>query len=178
MERKKLELFKYLSLASLVLLLAACTTPSVIPGTGATPSLPPATPIATLPATNMPATSTPVQQPTNPPAVTVSATAAAPAGQGPNVTLADAGKTITLKVGQRFLLDLGESYNWTPVIADQSIVSRVIGILVIRGAQGIYEARAPGTTKLTVTGEPTCRNAKPLCAMPDFLFEVTLVVEK
>ena len=111
------------------------------------------------------------------PSATPGVTATAPAGQGLSVTLADDGKTVNLKVGQRFLLNLGEGYDWNPTVADQTIVSRVIGILVIRGAQGIYEAHAPGTTTLTATGDPTCRKSKPVCGMPSRLFKVTIVVE-
>jgi hypothetical protein len=99
------------------------------------------------------------------------------AGQNLSITLADDGKTFTFKAGQRFLLNLGADYEWSPVVADQGIVSRVPNIAVIRGAQGIYEAHVAGRTTLTADGEPACRQAKPACAMPSRLFKVTLVVE-
>ncbi len=102
---------------------------------------------------------------------------AQPTDQGLRVTLADDGKTIHLKVGDRFLLFLGEGFNWSPTVTDQNVVSRVVGITVIRGGQGVYEAKAPGTTTLLANGEPTCRQSKPACALPNRAFTVTLVVQ-
>jgi hypothetical protein len=134
--------------------------------------------ITALPATSQPSgTNTSPTQMGNEPTATPGTVSTAPPGQDLVVTLADDGKTANLKVGQRFLLDLGEGYDWTPKVADQNIVSRVIGILVIRGAQGVYEAHAPGSTSLIATGNPTCLKSKPACAMPSRLFKVTITVE-
>ncbi len=142
-----------------------------------TGSQPTAIVITALPATSQPlSANTPMAQPGSEASATPGAVSTAPAGQELSVTLADDSKTIHLKVGQRFLLDLGEDYNWNPIVADQTIVSRVVGILVIRGAQGIYETDAPGTTTLMATGDPACRQSKPACAMPSRLFKVTIVV--
>jgi hypothetical protein len=96
--------------------------------------------------------------------------------RGRSVTLDDNGKTVALQPGDRFLLNLGEGYNWDVSIADPSIVSRVIGVLTIRGSQGLYEAHEPGTTALTATGDPDCRTQQPACALPSRLFEVQIVV--
>lgn len=80
-------------------------------------------------------------------------------------------------MGQSFLLNLGDQYDWNINVADQTIVSRVKNIAVIRGAQGVYDAVKAGTTTLTAMGDPMCRQSKPACAMPSIFFEVTLVVE-
>jgi hypothetical protein len=94
------------------------------------------------------------------------------------ITPESAGKTYHLKVGDRFLVNLGmDMFDWNEEVADQNVVSRVIGITVIRGAQGVYEARAPGTTTLTATGDPLCRQSQPPCMMPSRMVSVTLVVE-
>jgi hypothetical protein len=93
------------------------------------------------------------------------------------VTLDDQGKTITLAVGESFLLKLGEEYNWDILISDQAVLSRVKGIAVIRGAQGIYEARQPGTVTLSATGDPQCRQSQPACALPSLLFSVAIIVK-
>ena len=62
-------------------------------------------------------------------------------GGGPTVvTLDDRGKTIQLAVGQSFLLKLGETFDWTVNISDQTVISRVRNIMVVRGAQGVYDA--------------------------------------
>ncbi len=95
----------------------------------------------------------------------------------PPVTLADNGKMLTLHPGDRFLLQLGDEYNWTVSVEDQSIVSRLVNVLPIRGAQGIYEAKRAGRTELTAVGDPKCRQARPPCGMPSRLFRLSLVVE-
>jgi hypothetical protein len=93
------------------------------------------------------------------------------------VTLADDRSTITMRVGDRFLLDLGLGFDWSITVADPSIVSRVLNIAVPVGAQGVYEAHAAGTTKLSAVGDPPCRQAVPPCAAPSRLFEATIVVQ-
>ena len=119
--------------------------------------------------------------------ITAGQTATVPAGNGitgvstsagqQTVTLADNGKTIDLQVGQSFLLALGTGYDWSVDLADQSVVSRVVGILVVRGAQGIYKAHQPGHTTLTAVGDPPCRKAQPACGLPSRLFKVDIVVQ-
>jgi hypothetical protein len=93
------------------------------------------------------------------------------------ITLANDGETITLHVDEQFLLKLGEECDWTVTVADQSIVSRVVNITVVRGAQGVYEAHKAGSTTLTATGDPVCRQLQPPCAMPSRLFQINMVVQ-
>jgi predicted secreted protein len=93
------------------------------------------------------------------------------------VTLADSGKTITLKVGENFLLKLGNDYTWNINVSDESVISRVKNVMVILGAQGIYDALKPGTAVLSATGDPQCRQATPACAAPSIQFSVTVVVQ-
>ena len=109
------------------------------------------------------------------PAATEPASGSTPAGMV-TVTRADNGNTLRLHPGDRFLLQLGEDYDWNVTIDDQAVVSRVVGITVVRGAQGVYEARSTGTTMLTAVGDPPCRKAQPPCAIPSIRFAVTLVV--
>jgi hypothetical protein len=101
----------------------------------------------------------------------------APTAETPTVTQADQGKTITLHVGQRFLLSLGEGYDWNVIIDKQDVVSRVIGILTVRGSQGLFEAHQAGTGALTATGDPLCRQSQPPCGQPSILFNVKIVVQ-
>ncbi len=93
------------------------------------------------------------------------------------VTLDDNGQTIQLHVGERFLLKLGSNYNWIVSIADPTIVSRVPNVLVVQGAQGLYEAKRPGRTTLTAVGDLPCRQAQPPCEAPSRLFQVQLIVQ-
>ena len=75
------------------------------------------------------------------------------------MTLDDSHKSVILKVGQRFLLNLGEEVDWTVDVADQTIVSRVVNIAVIRGTQGVYQAHKVGHTTLNAAG--ICGTANP-----------------
>jgi hypothetical protein len=102
-----------------------------------------------------------------------------PAAQTPStITLADNGKTFTFHVGDSFLLNLGGNvYDWTVMIDNQDVIALKMGVMVIQGAQGIYDALIPGTATLTATGDPRCRNSRPACMMPTILFEVALVVQ-
>lgn len=94
------------------------------------------------------------------------------------ITLADNGKTIALHPGDTFLLNLGmDSFDWTVDIDDQNVLSRVKGVMVTRGAQGIYEAHGPGQAMLTATGNPLCRNSVPACEMPSIMFSITVIVQ-
>jgi hypothetical protein len=92
------------------------------------------------------------------------------------VTLAADGTTIRLHPGQRFLLKLGEDYDWTVIVADQDVASRVINVMTVRGAQGLYEAHKVGQTTLTATGDPACRSAQPPCSAPSRRFQASIVV--
>ncbi len=95
------------------------------------------------------------------------------------ITLADSGKTFILHPGERFLLNLGlEQYNWSVSVDDQNVLSRVPNILVIRGAQGVYEARNPGQANLTATGNPACRNLTPKCMIPSLIFRIIVIVQE
>ncbi len=94
------------------------------------------------------------------------------------ITLADNGRTITLKVNETFLLNLGEGYDWNITIDDQTIFSRMVNVLVIRGAQGIYVAHRPGNATLSAMGSPQCLKSQPPCAMPSILFKLSVVVQE
>jgi hypothetical protein len=114
------------------------------------------------------------------PATTAGSTGAAaspePTPRVYEVTLADNNKVIELCRNELILLKLGEGYDWTVTIADQTIISRVVNITVVRGAQGLYEAHVIGRTSLEAVGDPTCRQSKPPCEAPSLNFKVTISV--
>ncbi len=137
--------------------------PAVPPPLGSA-IVPPAPPVASTPAaTPVAPTGAPVPSPGQP------ATASLV------VTAADNGTTLHLAVGQRFLLDLGSAVDWAVTVADQHVVGRVIGVLVIRGAQGIYVARAAGTTLLSAIGSPPCPSGG-ACPLFRIGFRLTIAV--
>jgi hypothetical protein len=95
-----------------------------------------------------------------------------------SVTLADNGSVIHLKVGERFLLDLGNQYDWIVTVANQAIVSRVVNITVIKGAQGVYEAHEAGTTTLSAVAGTTCvEESDHPCETPPPQFDIQIVVQ-
>jgi hypothetical protein len=110
-------------------------------------------------------------------APTATLTPASPGGEERTITLADDGKAITLGIGESFLLKLGEGYDWSVVSADPTIVSRVVNVMVVRGAQGLYRAHKIGATTLTATGDPACRHAQRPCEMPSREFHIQVVVQ-
>jgi len=94
------------------------------------------------------------------------------------VILEDNGKTFNLNVGDSFLLNLGiDTYDWTVTVDNENIMRMKMGVMVIKGAQGIYDALAPGTAVLSATGDPHCRQSKPACGAPSILFTITVIVK-
>ncbi len=126
-------------------------------------------------ATSIPAALPTPTEPSNPPQ-----TASTPADSGrttvQTITMNDNGRTITLQVGEQFLLNLCDNLDWQWQIDYPAIVSRVPNVLTIRGSQGLFEARQPGQTTLTARGDPPCRKAQPACMTPSFLFRAQIVV--
>ena len=92
------------------------------------------------------------------------------------VTLDDQGQTISLMVGESFLLNLGDAYAWEVNISDQNVLSRAKNITVIHGAQGVYDANQAGAVTLSASGDPQCRQSQPPCALPSVQFTIKVVV--
>ena len=97
-------------------------------------------------------------------------------GKTVTVTLDDNGKTINLAQGDRLLLQLGEGYDWELSISDQAVLTRLMGVMLIRGAQGLYDTPFRGESEISGQGNPTCLNEQPACLMPSIQFKVDVVV--
>ncbi len=98
-------------------------------------------------------------------------------GVAPTVTLADAGRTIEMQVGDRFLLNLEEGAAWVVAIADPQVLRAAVDTAVPSESQGLFEAARPGATRLVAVNEPACRKAKPPCMLPTRSFEVDVAVK-
>jgi len=85
-------------------------------------------------------------------------------------------QTIELNVGDTFLLKLGEEYMWNVEIDNDDVVSRVKNIAIIRGAQGVYEAKMHGSAILSAAGDLPCREEVPPCMAPTILFKIQISV--
>lgn len=171
MRRKKL--FQLISVALIdTLLLAACSAPhamSLLSSTSSPPvNVTQSGPVPIV-STSIPQGSSALSSPTS--------TAVLPPNGERIVALGDNGQTIILQPGQRFLLALGDGYTWEINITDTAVVSRVIGVSIVKGGQGIFEARQPGETELLASGDPLCRNEKPACMMPSLVFQIKIIVQ-
>jgi len=83
---------------------------------------------------------------------------------GKIIILQDNGTTIQLNKGDTFLLRLGDSYGWKWNIDNPTVVGPYrghIGYMLVRGAQGIFEAYNTGNAVLTADGTPTCLSLPP-----------------
>lgn len=97
--------------------------------------------------------------------------------KGRVITLDDAGKPISLRVGERFLLFLQKAgYEFSPTVLDETILAKVADV-EIPGSQGVYEALRTGNTKLGAVGELPCHRTRPACLAPTLSIEFTVLVE-
>ena len=98
--------------------------------------------------------------------------------EGQTVTIEDGDKTLTLRVGDRFLLFLKTpQYTWRVAQLDQAIVKQVDDAGLIEGAQGVFEAVGRGQTNLVAEGELPCHGADPPCQALTGGFILKIVVE-
>ena len=103
--------------------------------------------------------------------------AATNAGPRRELTLADTGQTIVLRVGQTVALDLGRAQDWSPRSGNAAVLARVPGIAPTRGLLGVFRAVAPGVTTVTAVGRPRCA-AGALCPMYILRFQATVRVTR
>jgi hypothetical protein len=99
-----------------------------------------------------------------------------PPGGGLIVGIQDQGRTVVMHVGDRFLLQLGEVFDWTVTSSDDTVVGRVPNVTVIRGAQGLYEGRKIGEATLNAIGDPLCRTNTPACMVPSISYTLHVQV--
>lgn len=94
------------------------------------------------------------------------------------ISMSDDGKTFILHPGESFLLNLGtDVFDWTVNIDNQSVLAREKNVMVIQGAQGIYQANNPGQAVLTAIGKPHCQQSKTVCMALVILFKITVIVQ-
>lgn len=94
---------------------------------------------------------------------------------GGTVNMQNAESGVSLHVGERFLLDLGER-GWNVRIGDDMVITRVSDPIAPAGSQGYFQAQTPGTTKLYATSDPPCRTASPPCMLPTLFLEIPVTV--
>jgi len=94
------------------------------------------------------------------------------------LTLEDTGKTINLKVGDKFQVVLQkEGYTWTLDTSDSKLVTPLASEPLLPGAQGVFQATGTGVVRFSAVGELPCHNSNPPCSAPILGFQVTLVIQ-
>jgi hypothetical protein len=98
---------------------------------------------------------------------------------GVTINFTDAGKTITIGVGEKVQLLLKQApyIIWVPVVGDETVLSKIQDADQAPGAQGVFQGLKRGTTKLQAGGSACPPNSPVPCGIPAILFEVTIVVE-
>jgi hypothetical protein len=109
-----------------------------------------------------------------PPAPTPSLPLTPSAGGVVTVTIADLGRTVEMGVGNTLQLQLTTGYDWTVTVADPAILVQTAA--GASSGEATYQAKQPGTTTLTATGDPPCRKATPPCDAPSLGFQLTVIV--
>jgi hypothetical protein len=93
-----------------------------------------------------------------------------------SVTLADSGRSYTLRKGDRLDVQLSgpSGFTWTePASSDQSVLHRTNGTSGTM-ATGTFVAKAKGKVEVTATGKPNC-SASP-CPALLLLFQVKVSI--
>ena len=92
------------------------------------------------------------------------------------ITTADNGGTLTVHVGDRVQVALGEQYEWKLDPPDGVVLTHPVqNYMLIRGTQAIWLASAPGTTTIRATGTAVCPSTAP-CPQYAILFSATVNV--
>jgi hypothetical protein len=94
---------------------------------------------------------------------------------GGTVNMQNAESGVSLHVGERFLLDLGER-GWNIRLGEDTVVTRDSDPNVPAGSQGYFKAIKAGQTKLFATSDPPCRSASPPCMLPSLFLEIPITV--
>lgn len=100
----------------------------------------------------------------------------ATAEPGGAITMQNAESGVTLRVGEHFLLNLGDR-DWQVRVGDETIVHPIESAMIPPGSQGYFGAFKVGKTKLYATSDPPCRQNTPPCMMPTLFLEIPITVQ-
>jgi hypothetical protein len=95
---------------------------------------------------------------------------------GRSITLADNDGTVRLRVGERFMLRLGDGFVWRVVAGDPALISQVAEAPLVPGGQGVFHAIQPGITQINAMGAQPCP-AQPCPPGPVLGFRVVIRIE-
>lgn len=94
------------------------------------------------------------------------------------ITQDDNGKTIGTKVGDKVLVSLSDSLNWTVSLSNNTVLQAAPdGVFYIHPTQGRYRAVAPGTVDVIAQGRVKCGKGQ-MCSMAIILFKATVAVSQ
>lgn len=92
------------------------------------------------------------------------------------ITVADDHGTVTVHVGDRVQIALGEQYDWRLDPPDGVVLTHPVqNYMLVRGTQAIWLATAPGRSTVRATGTPACASGV-ACSQLALLFTATIDV--
>lgn len=91
------------------------------------------------------------------------------------VTMQNAESGVSLRVGERFLLDLGER-SWKIRTDREAIITSVTEVGLPVSHQGYFQAIKAGKTKLYATSDPPPLQASPPSLLPTLFLEIQVTV--
>lgn len=106
------------------------------------------------------------------PLVQMKTRALAPHGE---ITIQNAESGVMLRVGENFLLNLGDRA-WTVRVGDETIVRAEPVVGLVADQQGYFTALKAGKTKLYATSDPPRRHTDPPCMQPTLFLEIPVNV--
>ncbi|HZT12231.1 MAG TPA: hypothetical protein VFA29_05500 [Candidatus Baltobacteraceae bacterium] len=88
---------------------------------------------------------------------------------------AEDGQTIVAHVGDDVTIGMHDPYIYNVELAPQSLLVIHPGVMWVRGVQGVYTAKAPGTVSVTVTPRPGVNPAPPPALSQPVRFTVVIL---
>lgn len=84
---------------------------------------------------------------------------------------AEDGRGITVHVGENVTVAMNDQYAWNVENSDPNVLSLHIGVMWVRGTQGVFTAKQPGTAILSLTP----RGTVPASVKQPVVFTITVL---
>jgi len=88
---------------------------------------------------------------------------------------AEDGQTIVVHAGDDVTIGMHDPYIYNVELAPQSLLVIHPGVMWVRGVQGVYTAKAPGTVTITLTPRPGVNPAPPASLSQPVQFTVVIL---
>jgi hypothetical protein len=89
---------------------------------------------------------------------------------------AEDGTAIVVHMGDDVTVAMRDPYLWSVQMSDPSSLARQVGVMFVRGVQGVFNAKAPGVVTLTLTSNtPGASPAPPSTVKQPVVFTVVIL---